>query len=67
MSCDIEKETIRELDALAALAVTANSTAESFSHIRQIWDGKRDIRDIALQAQRKRKPRTKPKARRKKK
>ena len=53
--------------AINETAVTANSTAESFSHIRQIWDGKRNIKDIALQAQRRRKPRTKPRTRRKKK
>ena len=64
MSCDIDEEIFKELNALA---VTSSLTAERFSHFRQIWDGKRNIKDIALQAQRKRKPRTKPRTRRKKK
>ena len=61
MSCDIEKEIIKELDALA---VTGAKTAESFSHAARIYDGKRDVKDIALQAQRRRKPRTKKRKRR---
>lgn len=47
--------------AIDETAVAADSTSETFSRIRQIWDDKRTIKDIALQAQRKRKPRTRRK------
>lgn len=56
MSCDVEKEIAKELDALA---VTGAKTAESFSRVPRIYDGKRTVKDVALKAQKKRKPRTK--------
>ena len=56
MNCDIEKEIIKELDTLA---VNGAKTAESFSHAARIYDGRRTVKDVALQAQRRRKPRTK--------
>lgn len=47
--------------AIDEMAVIASSTAESFSRIPQICDGRRTVKDIALQAQKRRKPRTKRK------
>lgn len=47
------------LRAIGETAVTGSQTAESFSHFARIYDGRRTVKDIALQAQRRRKPRAK--------